>query len=168
VYGIASANSGTNYGVYGVTQSPDGYGVYYVGGLGGTGLKTSIVETRDYGWRHLYTVESPGTWFEDFGTAQLVHGRAEVTIEPIFAQTVDLEEPYQVFLTPLGQEPVLLFISSQTGAGFTVQGVTLSGQPAAGSFHYRIVAKRLGYEDVRLAVAQPPPSAEVEPLGGER
>ncbi len=37
-----------------------------------------------------------------------------------------------------------------------MRGVTLDGQPATCSFHYRIIAKRLGYEDTRLAPAQDP------------
>jgi hypothetical protein len=34
--------------------------------------------------------------------------------------------------------------------GFTVKGVGLDGKPSACEFDYRVVAKRLGYEDVRL------------------
>ena len=165
VFGYATATSGTNYGVRGATESPDGYGVYYVGGLGGTGPKTSIVETQDYGWRHLYTVESPGNWFEDFGSAELADGQAVVTIEPIFAQTVNLEQPYQVFITPVSNEPTLLFVSAQTSSSFSVHGVTLSGQPAACSFHYRIIAQRLGYEGIRLAPAADPNLAREESEG---
>lgn len=156
VLGVADVTTGSGVGVYGLTQSPEGYGVFYSGGLGGIGLLMSIVETPDYGWRHLYTIESPGNWVEDFGTAQLVAGRAAVTIEPVFAQTVNLEEPYQVFFTPVAGEPVVLFVSSQTSTSFTVGGVTLSGKPADCSFHYRIVAQRLGYENLRLAPAQDP------------
>jgi hypothetical protein len=164
VYGYAKATTGIACGVYGRTESPTGFGVYYHGGLGGTGLKTSIIETQDYAWRELYSVESPDVLFEDVGTAQLVDGRTEVAIEPIFAQTVNLEDPYQVFLTPVSEEPVLLFLSAQNSSSFTVQGVTLSGRPAVCSFHYRIIAKRLGYEDTRLAPAADP--ALVMPASG--
>jgi hypothetical protein len=90
VYGYASASTGTTYGVVGATLSTSGYGVYYVGGLAGTGTKSAIVDTQDYGWRALYAVESPQNWFEDFGQATLNAGEAVVSIEPIFAQTVNL------------------------------------------------------------------------------
>jgi hypothetical protein len=164
VFGYATATSGSNYGVRGATESPDGYGVYYIGGLGGTGLKTSIVGTPDYGWRHLYTVESTGNWFEDFGSAELVDGQAVVTIEPIFGQTVNLEQPYQVFLTPQGN--CGLYVVEKTASFFTVRA--LDGKACSIAFDYRVVARRLGYEDVRLAPAAPPPPLEAEPAGGGR
>ena len=156
VVGIASAESGTTYGVRGISYSPNGYGVYYVGGLAGTGTKSAIVQTQDYGWRKLYAVESPGNFFEDFGQGQLANGEATVAIDPIFAQTVNLTEIYYVFLTPVGDTPVLLFITEKTPTTFTVRGVTLDSQPAEGAFDYRIVAKRLGYEDLRLEPAEDP------------
>ncbi len=121
-----------------------------VGGLVCAAGKSAVVETADYGWRRLYTVESPEVWFEELGTASLVDGKATVTFEPIFAETVNLEEDYHVFVTPLCQEPVLLFVTAKTGVGFTVQGVTLDNQPSSCDFDYRVAAKRLGYEDVRL------------------
>jgi hypothetical protein len=115
-----------------------------------TGTKPATVKTADYGWRQLYSMESPEVWFEDLGTTSLVDGEATVAFDPIFAETVNLEEDYHVFVTPLGQEPVLLFVTDKSATGFTVQGVTLDGEPAACAFDYRIVAKRLGYEDMRL------------------
>ena len=48
------------------------------------------------------------------------------------------------------EESVLLSITAKTNTGFVVKGVTLDGRPANCSFDYRIVAKRLGVEDVRL------------------
>jgi len=120
------------------------------GDLTCTGAKNAVVETTDYGTRKLYAVESPEVWFEDFGTASLVDGEATVAFDPIFAETVNLEVDYHAFVTPLSQEPVLLFVTAKSAAGFTVQGVTLDGQPAQCSFDYRVAAKRLGYEDVRL------------------
>jgi hypothetical protein len=167
VSGYASANSGTNYGVYGSTDSPSGYGVYYYGGIGGTGLETTIVETPAYGWRHLYNGASTEPLFEEVGSAQLVDGRAVVSIDPVFAQTVNLAEPYQVFLTAQGDEFVLLLVASKGAAAFTVEGVTLDGKPASCAFDYRIVARRLGYEDVRLSAAAAPPSPQEEWGGGE-
>jgi hypothetical protein len=115
-----------------------------------SGTKPATVKTANYGWRQLYSMESPEVWFEDFGSASLVDGEATVTFDPIFAETANLEEDYHVFVTPLSQEPVLLFVTGKSATAFTVQGVTLDGQPAACDFDYRIAAKRLGYEEVRL------------------
>jgi len=153
VYGNAFATTGVNYGVYGQTNSTSGYGVYYQGGLAGTGTKSAIVETQDYGWRHLYAVESPQNWFEDFGQAALTAGEAVVSIEPIFAQTVNLDLPYHVFLTPRGGF-CSLYLAAASASSFTVRAQ--EGSTCEISFDYRIIAPRLDYEDLRLKPAQDP------------
>jgi hypothetical protein len=152
VYGAASATTGTNYGVYGETSSPSGYGVYFVGGLAGTGVKSAIVDTQDYGWRSLYAVESPQNWFEDFGQATLSGGEVVVSIEEIFSQTVNLEEGYHVFLTPLGDCP--LYVAEKSDSSFTVRAH--EGADCEIAFDYRIIAPRLDYEDLRLKPAEDP------------
>ena len=152
VSGYAWSTTGTNYGVYGYSASPSGYGVYYQGGLAGSGTKSAIVETQDYGWRLLYAVESPQNWFEDFGKATLVGGEAVVSIEPVFAQTVNLDLPYHVFLTPLGDCP--LYVAEKSTSSFTVRAH--EGAACEVAFDYRIIAPRLDYEDLRLKPAQDP------------
>jgi hypothetical protein len=114
------------------------------------GTKSAVLQTESYGQRAVYTMESPEVWLEDFGSASLVDGAATVALEPIFAETVNLEADYHVFVTPLCQEPTSLFVTAKGTGGFTVQGVTLDGHPAACGFDYRVVAKRLGLEDIRL------------------
>jgi len=128
--------------------------VYKVDESGNTtasGTKSASVSTADYGQRQLYSIESSEVWFEDIGAATLVDGAAWVQLEPIFAQTVDLQADYHVFVTPLCQEPVILFVSEKTATGFTVKGVTLDSRPSSCAFDYRVVARRLGYAGVRLA-----------------
>jgi hypothetical protein len=114
------------------------------------GTKSAVLQTESHGQRAVYALESPEVWLEDFGTASLVDGEATVAFDPIFAETVNLEMDYHVFVTPLCQEPVLLFVTVKTGTGFVVKGVTLDNQPSDCAFDYRIVAKRLGLEDLRL------------------
>ncbi len=120
------------------------------GNLNCAGSKSAVVQTADHGQRQLYAMESPEVWFEDFGSASLIDGEAKVGFDPVFAGTVNLEAAYHVFLTPVCQEPVLLFVTDKNAAGFSVRGVTLDGGPSQCAFEYRIVAKRLGYENVRL------------------
>ncbi|NOZ28317.1 MAG: hypothetical protein GXP39_09740 [Chloroflexi bacterium] len=120
------------------------------GNLNCAGSKSAVVQTANHGQRRLYAMESSEVWFEDFGSASLVEGEAKVGFDPIFAETVNLEVAYHVFLTPVCQEPVLLFVTDKGATGFSVRGVTLDGQPSQCAFEYRIVAKRLGYENVRL------------------
>jgi len=136
--------NGANTTVFSVNESGDMVAI---------GTKSAGVTTQEYGQRKLYAVESPEVWFEDFGRAQLIDGAATVAVEPVFAQTVNLEA-YHVYLTAVCREPVLLFVVQQTPAAFTVQGVTLGGQPSQCAFDYRLVAKRLGYEKVRLEPAE--------------
>jgi hypothetical protein len=119
------------------------------GNMTAIGTKSATVSTQDYGQRQLYAVESPEVWFEDFGAAQLVNGQATVSLEPMFAQTVNLSETYHVFLTPLGDCP--LYVAEKTVQSFTVQA--MGGRACSIAFDYRIVARRLGYERVRLEVA---------------
>jgi hypothetical protein len=99
----------------------------------------------------MYAVESPGVWFEDFGSASLVNGVAEVSFETIFAETVNLEVDYHVYVTPLG-DCAGLYVAAKTPGSFEVR--ELGGGSASVDFDYRIVARRLGYEDVRAERAR--------------
>jgi hypothetical protein len=119
------------------------------GDMSAIGTKSAAVTTSDYGTRKLYAIESPQNWFEDFGSAQLVDGAVTVAIEAVFAQTVNLNEEYHVFLTPLGD--CSLYVSEKTSQGFTVKA--MGGGTCSIAFDYRIVAKRLGYENLRLETA---------------
>lgn len=110
------------------------------------GTNSTLIQTDSYGTRKLYGIESPENWFEDFGMGQLQNGKAIVTIEPMFAETVNLTESYHVFLTPMGD--CSLFVAEKTPTSFTVQA--MNGQTCNVTFDYRIVAKRLGYEEIRM------------------
>jgi hypothetical protein len=139
------ANNSTSAVLY-VSQT----GNLWVGGtFTAIGAKSALVQTDDYGQRLLYAMESPEVWFEDLGTGVLANGVVTVTIEAMFAETVDLSD-YHVLVTPICEEPAVLYVTSKTPTDFTVKGVTLDGQPSSCSFDYRISAKRLGYEDVRM------------------
>ena len=129
--------------------------VYENGNMTATGTKSAEVKTATYGPRLMYAMESPEVWFEDFGTGYLKDGAVTVAFDPIFAETVDLQVDYHVYVTPICEEAVVLFVTTKTPEGFTVQGVTLDSQPSNCAFDYRVVAKRLGYESARLAPTVP-------------
>ena len=95
----------------------------------------------------LYAVQSPQSWFEDFGSAQLSNGSATVTLDETFAQTVSASADYHVFLTPAG-DCRGLYVSHKTATGFEVR--ELGGGQANVRFDYRIVALRRGFESVRM------------------
>jgi hypothetical protein len=96
----------------------------------------------------VYATQSTENWFEDAGSGQLSSGSARVVFDPTFAQTVNTSVKYHVFLTPNG-DCEGLYVSSQTAQGFEVH--ELRGGSSNIAFDYRIMAKRSGFETVRLA-----------------
>jgi hypothetical protein len=132
------------------------YSIAEDGDTWSTGIKSALVTTEEYKERLLYAMESPEVWFEDFGTSQLVNGQSVVPIDPLFLQTINPEVSYHVFVTPLG-DCNGLFVTDKTATTFEVR--ELDGGTANIEFDYRIVAKRLGFEDLRL---ESPESLSVE------
>jgi hypothetical protein len=152
VYGETNTTSSTAVGVYGAALGA-GFGVVSDGDfITFNGTKSALVKTADYGNRKLYCLEAAGNYFEDFGQGQLVNGEATISIDPVFAQTVNLGTTYHVFLTPMGD--CGLYVSAKTPTSFTVRAI--DGKQVNLTFDYRIVAKRLGYEGKRLEPAQVP------------
>jgi len=96
----------------------------------------------------LYAMQSPENWFEDAGSGQLVNGFVRVELDPSFAQTVNAAAGYHVFLTPKGDSEGL-YVANETLQGFEVH--EQRGGHSNIAFDYRIMAKRLGYENLRLA-----------------
>ena len=129
--------NGSGYEVFSVNESGDMFA---------DGTKSAVVETESFGTRALYAVESPEVRFEDFGSARLVDGIAVIEIDPMFAETANLSVDYQVFLTPIDAWAAL-YVTNKTATSFEVRDA--SGT-ASINFDYRIAAKRLGFEAVRM------------------
>ncbi|MGD0416436.1 MAG: hypothetical protein ABSA80_13840, partial [Terriglobales bacterium] len=131
-------------------QGNAGYCQVDIGGdLFCSGSKSAVVPV-DSGSRKvaLYAVEAPENWFEDFGSGQLSNGSARIDLEPTFAQTVNTDLDYHVFLTPRG-ECEGLYVANLTPSGFEVRELHHGSSSIA--FDYRIIAKRKNYETIRLA-----------------
>jgi hypothetical protein len=96
----------------------------------------------------LYSMQSPENWFEDFGAGALSSGAATIALDPTFTQTVNTGTEYHVFLTAKG-DCKGLYVTNESATGFEVR--ELGGGTSNVGFDYRIVAKRVGYESVRLA-----------------
>jgi hypothetical protein len=120
-----------------------------VGDLSCSGTKNAVVPV-DGGKRTvaLSAIESPQNWFEDFGSAELVHGSAVISLDSVFTQTVNTEQEYLVFLTPYG-DCKGLYVTHRTANAFEVH--ELGGGTASLSFGYRVTALRRKYESVRFA-----------------
>jgi hypothetical protein len=139
------------------------YGQFTVVG----GPKNAAVAHPDGRHRLLYCMESPESWFEDFGKAALVRGRADVAIDPEFAAVADVSE-YHIFLTPYGNTNGL-HVSKRTASSFTVEENDCGSSEIA--FAWRLVARRKDISGERLAKvvlpAEPkhptPPAAATDP-----
>ena len=124
--------------------------------MSASGTKSAVVETERFGKVKLYAMESPENGFEDFGAATLSDGEAIVTIDERFAATVNLTRGYHVFVTPLG--PCSVYVAEKAMGSFTVRA--LDGQCRDLAFDYRIVARRSGFEDLRLEAYAPAPEEQ--------
>jgi hypothetical protein len=110
------------------------------------GPKSAAVPHPDGSHRRLYCVESPESWFEDFGSDQLVTGRARVRLDRDFAALVHGDN-YQVFPVPEG-DCKGLYITNKTPGGFEVREV--QGGTSTLTFGYRVIAKRKDIASPRL------------------
>jgi hypothetical protein len=118
------------------------------GDLHCTGSTETVVHAGGSRKVALNTISSPEHWFEDAGSGQLSNGEAVVNIEAVFGETVNTGVEYHVFLTPNG-DCKGLYVSQKSPTSFVVR--ELGGGHSSIGFDYRIMAKRLGYEKVRLA-----------------
>ena len=152
VRGVSLGKSGTADGVQGETKSGDAgaYGVYSAGSTAATGTKSAVVYTDSQGPTELYVEESAGIWFSDYGEGQLINGKAHITIDPLFAQTITVDDQHtmEVFLQPydyVGSNQLTI----QRGSNSFDVIESNNGQSNA-QFAYKILAKRKYYADRRL------------------
>lgn len=113
------------------------------------GTKSAIVATSR-GVRALYTEESTEVWFTDYGETELRGGSGWVAIDSLFAETVDLARGYHVFVQPYGA--AALYVDRRERSRFRVRAA--AGAPSV-RFAYRVVARRRGFTERRLAPAVP-------------
>jgi hypothetical protein len=174
-YGV-SAISDQAIGLYARGRTYAAYfanAIFVAGNLTATGAKSAIVSHPDGSKRRLYGVESPESWFEDFGRAALKDGQVEVNLDPDFVALVS-NDGYQVFLTPYG-DCKGLYVSNRTAKGFIVR--ELQGGTSSIELGYRVVAKRKDIPGPRLEKVElpqaleppqppdpPPPPLQPEPL----
>ncbi len=149
----ALAFSPTGHGVIGIAHTRGKYAGAFSGDvliagsltvLGAVPKSAAVRVGKEY--RRLYTMESPESWFEDFGEASLRRGRATVRLPADFAPLVHTNG-YHVFVTPHG-DCGGLFVSSRTRTQFEVR--ELNGGRSSVGFSYRIVAKRKDIPGKRL------------------
>jgi hypothetical protein len=183
IYGNAAATSGGTAGVVGQVLSPNGTAGVFIDlagqglilqGISGTstvftvdangnltmsgnlivnGTKSSTAKLEDGREVALYAVESPENWFEDFGSGELSNGVAWIPLDASFAQSTNTALAYHVYLTPNGDSNGL-YVARKTATGFEVR--EHGGGASKVAFDFRVVARRRGYESVRMAEVHHP------------
>jgi hypothetical protein len=172
---IVANGSSCCYTLFAINESASGYpfsavnatgnGCYIdpSGSINCTGSKNAVVRI-DGGQRKvaLSAIESPKNWFEDFGSEQLSNGTAVIRLEPEFAQTVNTQLEYHIFLTPKG-DCKGLYVAHETSNSFEVH--ELGGGTSGVRFDYRIVALRKNFENIRMAdhTNDPDPMQMIKP-----
>lgn len=137
----ATATVGTAYAAYFTGQTVVQGNFFVV-----SGTKSAAVKDAAGQHRAVYCVESPESWFEDFGEAKLVNGRADVTIDKTFTEIVHTDN-YYVYLTAHG-DTMGLHVTKRSATAFSVQ--ENQGGTSNVSFSWRLVAKRNDVKAERL------------------
>ena len=160
-YGIYATGSATStyagyfngLGTYGVYATGSTYAGYFSGNHVITGTKSAAVKISEGDWRLLYCQESPELWFEDFGEGQLQNGKAHIELEPIFLKTVTISNDYPIkVFVQLADDCNGVYVK-RGKTGFDV--IEQQNGTSNASFTYRVVAKRKGYENLRLKKMEP-------------
>jgi hypothetical protein len=123
----------------------------YVGGwtngltarkITGTGTVSEIIPTENHGRVTLTCPESPEYWYQDYGTVEMVNGKATIIVDEILADiiVVDEENPLRVICTPVGM-PYFNGISIMSQTKNSVEILELNGGNHSGKLQYQLVAK---------------------------
>lgn len=85
------------------------------------GTKSRLATTENYNDRLLYCYEMPSPMFGDIGEGQIDEtGKCYIFLDDIFAETIDTDCTYQVFLQPYGKGEC--YVTERTSSYFVVEG----------------------------------------------
>ena len=108
-----------------------------------TGTKSRLADTEHYDKRLLYCYEMPSPMFGDIGEATLDEtGKCLIYLDDIFAETIDTECKYQVFLQKYGKGDC--YILNRDSAYFEVEGTPNL------KFGWEVKAIQKEYDTLRL------------------
>ncbi len=120
-----------------------GKSVTVKGSLAVFGTKSRISKTKNYSDIQLYCYETTKPYFGDIGEATLdENGICYIFLDDIFAETVNTDCQYQVFLQKHG--PGDVWVEERMANYFTVRGT------AGLRFGWEIKARQIGFEAERL------------------
>jgi hypothetical protein len=105
------------------------------------GAVSEVIPTKEYGRIMLTTSESPEYWYIDYGTVQLVNGKAHVDLDPILAEVsvIDANNPIKVIAQVNIPECNGVAVINKTAKGFDI--VELRGGTSSGEIDYQIVVR---------------------------
>lgn len=116
-----------------------------------SGLKNRKVNTKNYGERLLNCYETPTPMFGDIGEGQLDDtGKCFVFLDDIFAETIDTDCTYQVFLQPYGKGEC--YVTERNTNYFVVEGTENL------SFGWEVKAVQRDFDTMRLEEYEEPTS----------
>jgi len=104
----------------------------------GPGTVSTIVasDKENEGKKIMFASEAPEVLFEDYGTATLVNGTAEIKIDPIFSRNIYVDEkrPLKVFIQLEG-DCNGVYVTNKSKNGFTVKELQNGRSNVAFSWH---------------------------------
>lgn len=147
--GTGTTDSGGNTGDYayvGARWDPPGGTPVTNYKILGTGVVSTIIKGEGENEHIMFAPEAPEILFQDFGTAKLTNGTAEIKIDPILAKNIVVNEkhPLKVFIQLEG-DCNGVYVTNKSQEGFEVK--ELQNGTSNISFSYQIVASRADRTD---------------------
>lgn len=108
-----------------------------------TAVKSKLFKTDGYGQRAMYCYETPNPYFGDIGEGKTDEsGICYVALDPVFSESVNTQNMYQVFLQKEG--PGDLYVEEKAVEYFVVKGTPNL------SFSWEVKAKQYLFENYRM------------------
>jgi hypothetical protein len=167
VLGSAFTNSSTRAGGYFESNSYPGVNqafAYVASTVGiarkitGTNAVSEIVPTENHGRVTLTCPESPEYWYQDYGTVEMINGRATIILDEILADIIIVDEanPIRVTCTPVAM-PYFNGITIMSQTKNSVEVLELNGGNHSGKLQYQLVVRpKTGYGEGRFPQAPGP------------
>lgn len=121
----------------------NGGGLYVSGTMSVDGSKHRLVETDSFGKVAMNAMESADCVFSDMGSGEIGEdGKVYIPFDPVFAETVNLNHEYQVFLTKTS-DGVVDYVSKEHDS------FSVIGEPGT-TFDWIVYARQKGYVMERM------------------
>lgn len=121
----------------------------------GGGAVSEVIPTQNHGRITLTCPESPEYWYIDYGTVQMVNGRAHVDLDPILIDicVIDSGNPIKVICQPNMEYCNGVAVINKTDKGFDI--VEMNGGTNSGEIDFQIIAKpKTNYGEGRFPQAK--------------